>query len=110
MMMTLGEGHFSIVKMAYHIPTLTCMAIQHLKNVKKYNPFITREVNIMKSLTHPNITKLFQVIQTRKFTYLVMEHTSEGNFLDPNHGMWVFRGQQSSKNVWPGTTNSAVLP
>lgn len=110
MMMTLGEGHFSVVKMAYHIPSLTCVAIKHRKNVKKYTMFITREVNIIKSFTHPNIIKLFQVVQTRKFTYPVMEHNSQENFLDLNHGMWVFGGQQSSKNIWPGTTNSTVLP
>jgi serine/threonine protein kinase len=36
----------------------------------------------MKSLTHPNIIKLFQVVQTRETNYLVMEHASEGDLLD----------------------------
>jgi hypothetical protein len=38
MMMTLGEESFSVVKMAYDIATLTCVAIKHLRKVKKYYP------------------------------------------------------------------------
>lgn len=81
-MTTLGNGSFSVVKMAYHIPTLTCVAIKFLKNTKKYSTVIRREVNILKSLAHPNIIKVFQVVQTRENTYLVMEHASEGDLLD----------------------------
>lgn len=81
-MTTLGNGQFSVVKMAYHIPTLTCVAIKFFKNTKKYSSVIRTEVNILKSLAHPNIIKVFQVVQTRENTYLVMEHASEGDLLN----------------------------
>ena len=44
-----------------------------------------REVRIMKTVDHPNIVKLFQVIETEKTLYLVMEYArsvhSLSNFL-----------------------------
>ncbi|XP_035386021.1 serine/threonine-protein kinase MARK1-like isoform X5 [Electrophorus electricus] len=41
-----------------------------------------REVRIMKVLNHPNIVKLFEVIETDKTLYLIMEYASGGEVFD----------------------------
>ncbi|XP_035304430.1 sperm motility kinase X-like [Cricetulus griseus] len=81
MMMTVGHGRFSEVKLAFHLPTVTCVAVKVLRMTKKNTRRVANEVSIMKSLQHPNIIKLFQVVQSRDTTYLVMEHASEGDLL-----------------------------
>lgn len=59
-------------------------------NWHKYNPFspslflfptqLLREVRIMKVVDHPNIVKLFEVIDTEHTLYLVMEYAAGGEF------------------------------
>ncbi|XP_040597038.1 sperm motility kinase X-like [Mesocricetus auratus] len=80
MMMTLGQGHFSKVKLAFHVPTVTCVAVKAVRNEENAS-LVEREVNIMKSLKHPNIIQLFYVLQSRETTFLVMEYASEGDLL-----------------------------
>nr|XP_054758286.1 MAP/microtubule affinity-regulating kinase 3-like isoform X2 [Lytechinus pictus] len=43
---------------------------------------VYREVKIMKLLDHPNIVKLFEVIETDKTLYLAMEYASGGEVFD----------------------------
>lgn len=55
----LTEGKLSVVNVVYHVFALTCMAVNLLKNTKKYISLSSMEISIMKSLTHSNIIKLF---------------------------------------------------
>nr|XP_020480291.1 MAP/microtubule affinity-regulating kinase 3-like isoform X6 [Monopterus albus] len=78
---TIGKGNFAKVKLARHVLTGREVAIKIIDKTQ-LNPTslqkLFREVRIMKILNHPNIVKLFEVIETEKTLYLVMEYASGG--------------------------------
>ncbi|XP_059368187.1 MAP/microtubule affinity-regulating kinase 3 isoform X4 [Carassius carassius] len=82
---TIGKGNFAKVKLARHILTGREVAIKIIDKTQ-LNPTslqkLLREVRIMKILNHPNIVKLFEVIETEKTLYLVMEYASGGEVFD----------------------------
>ncbi|XP_023682258.1 serine/threonine-protein kinase SIK1 [Paramormyrops kingsleyae] len=82
---TLGKGNFAVVKLARHKVTKTQVAIKIIdktrlnsSNLKK----IYREVQIMKLLSHPNIIKLYQVMETKDMLYIVTEYARNGEMFD----------------------------
>ncbi|XP_007552511.1 MAP/microtubule affinity-regulating kinase 4 isoform X3 [Poecilia formosa] len=82
---TIGKGNFAKVKLARHILTGREVAIKIIDKTQ-LNPTslqkLFREVRIMKTLNHPNIVQLFEVIETEKTLYLVMEYASGGEVFD----------------------------
>ncbi|XP_064515333.1 MAP/microtubule affinity-regulating kinase 3 isoform X13 [Pseudopipra pipra] len=82
---TIGKGNFAKVKLARHILTGREVAIKIIDKTQ-LNPTslqkLFREVRIMKILNHPNIVKLFEVIETEKTLYLIMEYASGGEVFD----------------------------
>ncbi|KAM9571230.1 MAP/microtubule affinity-regulating kinase 3-like isoform 23-T23 [Salvelinus alpinus] len=82
---TIGKGNFAKVKLARHILTGREVAIKIIDKTQ-LNPNslqkLFREVRIMKILNHPNIVKLFEVIETERTLYLVMEYASGGEVFD----------------------------
>ncbi|XP_069063387.1 MAP/microtubule affinity-regulating kinase 3 isoform X2 [Pleurodeles waltl] len=82
---TIGKGNFAKVKLARHILTGREVAIKIIDKTQ-LNPTslqkLFREVRIMKFLNHPNIVKLFEVIETENTLYLIMEYASGGEVFD----------------------------
>uniref|UniRef100_A0A7N6A7Z8 non-specific serine/threonine protein kinase n=1 Tax=Anabas testudineus TaxID=64144 RepID=A0A7N6A7Z8_ANATE len=82
---TIGKGNFAKVKLARHILTGREVAIKIIDKTQ-LNPTslqkLFREVRIMKTLKHPNIVQLFEVIETEKTLYLIMEYASGGEVFD----------------------------
>uniref|UniRef100_A0A8C6KLK5 Serine/threonine-protein kinase MARK1 n=1 Tax=Nothobranchius furzeri TaxID=105023 RepID=A0A8C6KLK5_NOTFU len=82
---TIGKGNFAKVKLARHVLTGREVAVKIIDKTQ-LNPTslqkLFREVRIMKVLNHPNIVKLFEVIETEKTLYLVMEYASGGEVFD----------------------------
>ncbi|XP_045904342.1 serine/threonine-protein kinase MARK1-like isoform X2 [Micropterus dolomieu] len=85
LMKTIGKGNFAKVKLARHTLTGREVAIKIIDKTQ-LNPTslqkLFREVSVMKTLNHPNIVKLFEVIETEKTLYLVMEYASGGEVFD----------------------------
>uniref|UniRef100_A0A8C9ATP5 non-specific serine/threonine protein kinase n=1 Tax=Prolemur simus TaxID=1328070 RepID=A0A8C9ATP5_PROSS len=83
---TIGKGSFDKVKLARHILTGREVVIKIIDKTQ-LNPTsllqrLFREVRIMKLLNHPNIVKLFEVIETEKTLYVIMEYGSRGEVFD----------------------------
>jgi MAP/microtubule affinity-regulating kinase len=82
---TIGKGNFAKVKLAKHELIGKEVAIKIIDKTQLNQGSLQklfREVKIMKCLDHPNIVKLFEVIQTEKTLYLVMEYASGGEVFD----------------------------
>jgi len=82
---TVGEGNFAKVKLAKHKLTGVEVAIKIIDKTRideKKLGKLYREVKIMKLLNHPNIVKLFEVIETKNTLFLVMEYSSGGELYD----------------------------
>lgn len=82
---TIGKGNFAVVKLAKHRITKSQVAIKIIdksrldkSNLEK----VYREVQIMKMLSHPNVIKLYQVMETKSMLYLVTEYASNGEMFD----------------------------
>ena len=62
---TIGEGTCGKVKLGIHIPTEEQVAIKILEKDriqdKENLELISREINILKKLNHPNIIKIYDV-------------------------------------------------
>ncbi|XP_056317309.1 serine/threonine-protein kinase MARK2 isoform X7 [Danio aesculapii] len=82
---TIGKGNFAKVKLARHVLTSKEVAVKIIDKTQLNSSSLQkvfREVRIMKLLNHPNIVKLFEVIETDKTLYLVMEYASGGEVFD----------------------------
>lgn len=82
---TIGKGNFARVMLARHMLTNSDVAIKIIDKTQ-LNPNslekLFREVSIMKILSHPNIVKLYEVIETDKTLYLVMEYVNNGEVFE----------------------------
>ena len=74
----LGQGAYASVKQALHVPTGLVLAIKVYEKFKlmeaQRKKSVIREINVLKKLQHPNIMQLYDVIDTPKQLYLVLEY------------------------------------
>ncbi|KND00191.1 CAMK/CAMKL protein kinase [Spizellomyces punctatus DAOM BR117] len=80
-----GEGNFAKVRLATHTLTGEKVAVKIIdksKLDKTTSKKLFREVRIMKLLNHPHIVRLYEVIDTPKELYLIMEYASGGEIFD----------------------------
>ena len=83
---TIGEGTFGKVKLGIHIPTGEKVSIKILEKDKiqdkEDSKRISREIKILKLLNHPNIIKIYQIIEDSKNYYIIMEYAKGGELFD----------------------------
>ena len=79
---TLGKGSFSKVKEAVHIVSGELVAIKVLDKamITKEEDLmrIRREIKILKTSNHPNLISLYEIMETEKYYFFVMEHAAGG--------------------------------
>ncbi|KAI8145395.1 kinase-like domain-containing protein [Fennellomyces sp. T-0311] len=83
---TLGIGEFGKVKLAQHVKTGQKVAVKMIdkSHTEKANirDKVEREIALLKRLSHPNIVKLFDVIETDRHIGMVMEYASGGELFE----------------------------
>ncbi|EGF83144.1 hypothetical protein BATDEDRAFT_8115, partial [Batrachochytrium dendrobatidis JAM81] len=86
---TIGQGAFSKVKIAIHRETGEKVAIKVIdkklmeqKAQKSKAIHLERELQLMMRLDHPNIVKIYQVLETDDECFVVMEYAKGGELMD----------------------------
>ncbi|KAM9823699.1 SNF-related serine/threonine-protein kinase-like [Neosynchiropus ocellatus] len=82
---TLGRGHFAVVKLARHVFTGEKVAVKVIDK-NKLDPVarahLFQEVRCMKLVQHPNVVRLYEVIDTANKLYLILELGDGGDMYD----------------------------
>lgn len=82
---TIGKGNFAKVKVATHLITGVEVAIKIIDKTNLNEGSLAkllREVKVMKQLDHPNVVKLFEVIDTEDTLFLILEYAAGGEVFD----------------------------
>ena len=82
----IGQGTFSKVTRAFHIITEQIVAVKILDKQKIEDEIdierIIREIEILRSISHPNISQMFETYSTIHNFYLMMEYVDGGDLFD----------------------------
>ena len=82
---TIGKGHFAVVKHARHVFTGEEVAVKVIDKTKLdaiSKEHLFQEVTCMKLVQHPNVVRLYEVIDTQTKLYLIMELADGGDMYD----------------------------
>lgn len=80
----LGKGAFSVVKLGIHKVTKDQVAIKIIekKNVEQDLHRLATEMQVLKSVNHPNIIQLKEIFETDTMLYIVTEVVTGGELFD----------------------------
>ncbi|CAD8103409.1 unnamed protein product [Paramecium sonneborni] len=83
---TLGQGTFGKVKLGYHTIADEFVAIKMLEKSRIENQCdlvrVQREICILRKVSHPNVIKLYEILESESCVYLVMEYVKGGELYD----------------------------
>ncbi|CAF1026790.1 unnamed protein product [Rotaria sordida] len=82
---TLGKGQTGLVKLGIHYVTGEKVAIKIVNREALSESVllkVEREIAIMKLIEHPHVLRLYDVYESRKYLYLILEHVAGGELFD----------------------------
>ncbi|OXB33451.1 protein-serine/threonine kinase [Cryptococcus neoformans] len=83
---TLGEGEFGKVKLGVHADYGVEVAIKLIRRgdlqEEAHASKVEREINVLKTLKHPNIVRMFDVLDTHKYIGIVLEFAGGGELFE----------------------------
>ena len=83
---TIGKGTFGKVKLGTHTLTGEKVAVKILEKEKIKDTSdverVSREIKILKLVRHPNVISLYEIIETPKQLYLIMEYACGGELFN----------------------------
>ncbi|WRT65436.1 uncharacterized protein IL334_002379 [Kwoniella shivajii] len=86
LLQTLGEGEFGKVKLGVHTDYGVEVAIKLIRRGSLDDEAraskVEREIDVLKTLKHPNIVRMFDVIDTEKYIGIVLEYAGGGELFE----------------------------
>lgn len=82
---TLGRGQTGLVKLGINCVTKKKVAVKIIDRTKLSEQVLSkveREIAIMKLIDHPHVLGLYDVYESKKHLFLVLEHVSGGELFD----------------------------
>lgn len=84
---TLGEGEFGKVKLGWKKDGSVQVAIKLIRRESLGTnpsrlPKIYREISILRGLSHPNIVRLHEMVETDRYIGIILEYASGGELFD----------------------------
>jgi len=96
----LGEGAFAQVKLGIDRETQEKVAVKIIKKHQydaKEMEYILREMNIMKSVSHPHIVNTVDIFNSARYLHIVLEYMEGGELFDIIADAGNFSEQQASQ-------------
>ena len=82
----LGQGTFGKVRVGTHLLTEEKVAVKILEKDKISDKSdaerVTREIKILKMLRHPVVVQLYEIIESEKELYMIMEYARGGELFE----------------------------
>lgn len=87
LLQTLGEGEFGKVKLGLHSQWGEEVAVKlirrgHVDITAARMGKVEREIEVLRTLKHPNIVRLYDVIETDKYIGIILEYAAGGELFD----------------------------
>ena len=83
MLRTLGKGSFGKVKEALHVLTNEKIAVKILEKDRIQDQSdeirVKREMEILLKVHHPNVVQLYEIVETSKYYFFIMENATRGD-------------------------------